>query len=405
MTNDSEHGAFRGGEGAEGAEDFGVPAGRSVFGDSAEPATGPSTAQWDTSGTADSVVGGRGEPTLLEANPEEMEVWTDHASAPQWADEEQHLPPMEPEEPVGPGEQAESGEDFFGYDYESQFGMPGQPAAASGRDMPMAVLIGVILASAILVAMWVSPAAALIVTVVVLGLAAVELFNALRVADYQPAVLLGLASVVAMPAAVYWRGMSAAMAVLVITVVFGGLWYLTGVGPEGPLRGLAGTMLGVVYIGVFGSHAALMLAIPEHGTGLLTAAILFTVANDVVGMVVGRTAGRNPLSPASPNKTLEGLVGGGLATLAVGGAMGVLSMPAPVAAGPTGDIWTAVLMAAAAAVAAPIGDLTESLLKRDLGIKDMGTILPGHGGVLDRFDGLLFVLPVTYYTALLTGVV
>ncbi|MFQ5556245.1 MAG: phosphatidate cytidylyltransferase, partial [Acidimicrobiales bacterium] len=163
------------------------------------------------------------------------------------------------------------------------------------------------------------------------------------------------------------------------------------------------TVLGVVYIGVLGAHAALLLSIPDLGTGLLTAAILVTVAYDVGGLVVGRTAGRTPLSAASPNKTVEGLVGGCVAAIGVGLLMGFLGKPAPVADLP-GGFREALILGVVAAVVAPIGDLAESLLKRDLGIKDMGAILPGHGGVLDRFDALLFVLPATYYVALLTDI-
>jgi phosphatidate cytidylyltransferase len=139
------------------------------------------------------------------------------------------------------------------------------------------------------------------------------------------------------------------------------------------------------------------------GTGLLTAAILVTVAYDVGGMVVGRAAGRTPLSAASPNKTVEGLIGGCAACVGTGIAMGLLAMPAPVGDTP-GGLKASLLLGVVVAVVAPIGDLTESVLKRDLGIKDMGAILPGHGGVLDRFDALLFVLPATYYVALLTDI-
>ena len=194
------------------------------------------------------------------------------------------------------------------------------------------------------------------------------------------------------------------MVVLVLTVVFGALWYLTGVGVEGPMRGLAVTVFAVAYIGGLGAHAALMLKIPTHGTGLLTAAIVLTVAHDVSAMAIGRAAGRTPLSRASPNKTLEGLLGGVVVTVAVGVVMGLVGMPSPVADGP-GSFWTAVLLSVVVAVVAPIGDLAESMLKRDLDVKDMGSLLPGHGGVLDRFDAMLFSLPATYYVALMTGVI
>ncbi len=389
------------GESAQLPDDEGIAAGSSVFGDEYEAVEDPALTGWQAT-ELDPMGTGMSEPVLVEAGSGEMEAWSDYAASPEWADAGEAFPAMEPQESVGPSHE---GEDFFGYDDSDPYSGYASDALAGGeRDMPTAVVVGLVMAAAIFVAMRFGPAVALAVAVVVLGLAAVELFNAMRIADYQPAVLLGLTAVVMMPLAVYWRGSEAITVVLALTMVFGALWYLTGAGPKGPMRGLASTVFGVAYIGVLGSHVGLILAVPDHGTGLLTAAILFTVAYDTGGLLVGRSAGRNPLSAASPNKTIEGLVGGCLLALLVGVVMGLLQVPAPVADGP-GDIWSAVLLALAAAVAAPIGDLAESLLKRDLGIKDMGTILPGHGGVLDRFDGLLFVLPTMYYTALVLEVI
>jgi phosphatidate cytidylyltransferase len=129
---------------------------------------------------------------------------------------------------------------------------------------------------------------------------------------------------------------------------------------------------------------------------LLSGAIIATVAYDVGAYFVGRQMGKTPLSPSSPNKTIEGLAGGALAAVLVSaivlGVVGVFPW----------ELGPAIILGLAVAVVAPIGDLCESMLKRDLGLKDMGSILPGHGGLLDRFDALLFVLPVTYYVFLLT---
>ena len=361
------------------------------------------------------------EPTLQEAEPDELAAWAEVSSTPRWADEE---PEAEPTPPVQVGDvSAAAADDFFSFDDEparpSRLGSTPDPLAtpdepsiaaqlggvtgtpAGERDMPMAIVVGVALAATILAAMWVGPAVALIVVTIALALGAVEFFNAVRVAGYQPAVLLGLTSIVALPLTVYWRGEAAIGLVLVLALVFGSLWYLMGVSPDGAMHGLGATILGIVHLGVLGSFAALMLSIDTYGTGLLTAAILLTVAYDVGGLAIGKVMGRTPLSPASPNKTKEGLFGGMVVTVVAAIVMGVLEMPAPVAGSAIegSGMTTALILGIAVAIAAPIGDLAESQLKRDIGIKDMGTILPGHGGLFDRFDGLLFALPTTYYVA------
>jgi len=184
--------------------------------------------------------------------------------------------------------------------------------------------------------------------------------------------------------------------------VFGMLWYLVGAGGnDRPVIGLSSTLLGVGYVGLLGSFAALMLVLPDTsdtrapGIGVLLGAVIATVGYDVFGFVIGRNAGSRPLSAASPNKTLEGLVGGMLGSVLAT----LLVTFALLRINPWTEFSDSLLLGLAVAVAAPIGDLCESLIKRDLDVKDMGTILPGHGGFLDRFDALLFVLPTVYYLA------
>ncbi|MEM9201712.1 MAG: phosphatidate cytidylyltransferase [Actinomycetota bacterium] len=420
-------------EGDAADDEFAAP-GRSVFGDDdfsfeedddaiphwSEPPTGAVPQVGGDTGaiTFDPTP----EPSLREAEPDELAAWAEVSSTPMWADDE---PAAEPAPAVQVGGVSDAADDFFGFEDEprpSRLGPApvgstpiaepvaeeqqtlgaslGQVAGASGeRDMPMAIIVGVFLAGLFLAAMAVGPVAALAVVTIALTLAAVEFYNAVRVAGYQPAVLLGLTAVLTMPLAVYWRGEAAIGLVLVLSIVFGSLWYVMGISPDGAMRGLGATILGVVHIGVLGSFAALMLTVETHGTGMLTAAVILTVAYDVGGLAIGRVMGRTPLSPASPNKTVEGLMGGMAMVIVAAAVMGVLGQPSPIA-GETFEgsgIVAMIIVGIAAALAAPIGDLAESQIKRDLGIKDMGTILPGHGGLLDRFDGLLFVLPTVWY--------
>ncbi len=407
-------------------DEFAAP-GRSVFGDDdpsfeadddaiphwSEPATG---AVPQVGGGADAVRFDPGSASESgNSNPDELNAWAELSSTPRWADEDAGPTGSTAEIGSDPG----AADDFFAFEEpanRSRLAAP--PPAASAehpsvaaqlgstvgsdheRDIPMSIIVGLGLAALILAAMAAGPVAALSVVTAALLLGAVEFYNAVRVAGHQPAVLLGLTGVLTLPLAVYWRGEAAIGLVLVLSIVFGSLWYLMGVSSDGVMKGFGATMLGIVHIGVLGSFAALMLSIEGHGTGLLTAAILLTVAYDVGGLIIGKTMGKNRLSPASPNKTVEGLVGGIIATLAVAVVMGVMGQPAPLASATTGGGFvTMIILGIVVAAAAPIGDLAESQMKRDLGVKDMGSILPGHGGLLDRFDGLLFVLPVTWYVA------
>jgi phosphatidate cytidylyltransferase len=150
------------------------------------------------------------------------------------------------------------------------------------------------------------------------------------------------------------------------------------------------TLLGIVWLGIPLVHAVLLRELPDHGAGLLVDVLVGTFVADTAAYATGRMFGSHRIAPnISPNKTIEGLVGGF-----------VIGTMAFWFAGLYQD-WLsgidALLIGAAVAAVAPLGDLFESLLKRDLGTKDTGTLFGPHGGILDRLDAVLFTIVVGYY--------
>lgn len=295
---------------------------------------------------------------------------------------------------------------------------PEAPAVkGSDRNIALATITGLGLAVLALGSLRLGEVPGLIVATSILALATVEFYNAMRTVGYNPASLLGLVTTVGLTVGVYWKSAAAYPVILFLAVVFGLLWFLIPVGTGRPVPNLGITMLGIGYISVLGSFAGLLLSsdsvianeitgaaeFQSSGTGLLFAAILATVAYDIGAYVVGRSMGRTPLSAHSPNKTLEGVVGGAVICVVVSVAVVGGFNIAPWGDAP-GGIADTIILGVVAAVAATLGDLCESMLKRDLGIKDMGTLLPGHGGILDRFDGLLFVMPAIWCAGLALGI-
>jgi len=271
------------------------------------------------------------------------------------------------------------------------------PGGGSGRgegsELSTRVVTGLIAAGVVLAAAAIGPPALVVIVAVAVTMAAAELFQGLRARGYQPATLLGLVGSGSMVLAAYWRGEQAFPLILSLMVVFSFLWYLAGVVSVRPTQNIAVTLFAFAYVGFLGSFAALLLLFRVDGrqsVALLLGPVIATAAHDIGAYLVGKYAGKTPLAPElSPKKTFEGLVGGVLASVAV--SMLVVGQMAPWSVGRA--FWLGLVVA----VAAPLGDLCESMIKRDLGLKDMGKLLPGHGGVLDRIDALLFVIPASYY--------
>ncbi len=230
----------------------------------------------------------------------------------------------------------------------------------------------------------------------VLGLATAEAFAGLRAAGAHPASLLGIVATLTLGLAAYNMGVSSIGAVSVALLIVSFVWYLNVPKQLDVLDGIAATFFIYAWIGVFGAYAMVLISpntfSNKHGLAYLLGAILMTIGSDTGALVFGRWLGQKPVSAKwSPNKTREGLLGGIVTTWIIG-----------VVLVPQISPWTALHgfeVAVVLSAVVPLGDLFESMLKRTLGVKDLGRILPGMGGILDRVDGLLFALPTMYYMA------
>jgi phosphatidate cytidylyltransferase len=270
----------------------------------------------------------------------------------------------------------------------------GEPGAASehrpirtGRNLPVAAAIGVVLGGLALLTLFTVKATFLIYVGAVVALALWELRQALAERGIRlPLIPIG-AGGAAMFTLAYWYGARAALAALAGTVLVLMAWRLPG-GSSGYIRDLTASVFTLVYVPVLGIFVPLMLSMPDGARRTLIFVAL-PVFSDVGGYFAGILFGRHLMVPViSPKKTWEGTAGSVVACLAVGAVTLTWLLHA--------HVWQGLILGAAGAVAAIVGDLVESIIKRDLEIKDMGTVFPGHGGAMDRLDSLVFVAPVAW---------
>jgi phosphatidate cytidylyltransferase len=214
-----------------------------------------------------------------------------------------------------------------------------------------------------------------------------ELGRALRSRGIDAPVIPVAIGGAAMWACQYWWNDQAVVASLILTVIAIFAWRLPG-GTDGYLRDVMAGIFALAYIPLMAVFMVAMLA-PADGARRVLAWVILTICSDIGGYFAGSLLGRHPMARIiSPNKTWEGLAGSVIACLVAG----AILLPELL----RGHAWQGVVTGAAAVTAAILGDLAESAIKRDLQIKDMGSILPGHGGVLDRIDSLLISAPVVW---------
>jgi phosphatidate cytidylyltransferase len=270
----------------------------------------------------------------------------------------------------------------------TEAGGPPEPA----RNLPAAVLTAAGLAAvALLTLAWARAAFAVVAGAVVL-LGQAELYATMHRKGHQPATALGLVVGGFTLAGAYLKGEQAMAFFVVLGLLLSFLWYMAAVpkAREGAIANMATTMLGVLYVPFLAGYVLIILAQRNSGRSLLLAILGLTFVYDIAAFLFGSWSGRRPLAPTiSPKKSWEGLFGATVVTFAL--AIAILPSIHPL------NLVKSVGLAVVVTVFAPLGDLAESSLKRDMGVKDMGSVLPGHGGVLDRIDSVLFVAPAAFY--------
>jgi phosphatidate cytidylyltransferase len=267
-------------------------------------------------------------------------------------------------------------------------GAPTPPRAngRAGRDLPAAIGVAVGLGGLILGSLFVKGAFAVVVGIAVL-VGVRELAKALENKGVRVPVLPVAVGGAGMIAASWFGGPPAMVAVLAMTCLAVLVWRMAE-GADGFLRDATAGLFTTVYVPMLASFAVLLLA-QEDGYKRVILFLILPIANDTGGYATGVFFGKHKLAPKiSPGKTWEGLAGSLVVTAGVG-ALGMTQLL-------DGKAWQGAVLGAAAVASATLGDLIESVIKRDLGIKDMGNLLPGHGGIMDRLDSMLATAPVAW---------
>jgi len=269
----------------------------------------------------------------------------------------------------------------------------GAAPARARSDLGRRVLTGVLLAAVFIGSLAWRPAL-IALAIVVFVLTAGEFYGTLMRHRFHPMSLFGFLGMLgASLGAVRW-GVIAIPVALAVAATLLLLFYAVVPGREEPLTGFSSTMLVLAWVGGLTAFAIPIID-SDRFRPLVLAIVALVVMMDIAQYFVGRSIGRRPLAPVlSPKKTIEGLVGGVVVALALGVLVGFVE---------PFDMTSGLALGIGVAIFSPIGDLAVSAVKRTLGIKDMGSILPGHGGLLDRIDGLIFVIPVAWATFVWAG--
>jgi phosphatidate cytidylyltransferase len=266
-------------------------------------------------------------------------------------------------------------------------GRNGKAAGRAGRNLPAAIAVGLSLGLVVLAALFVWKPALLIVIAVAASVGIWEMVRAVKVTGANPPMVPLIAGGVLMTGLAWYAGSDALLLGLLVTILAAIVWRIAD-GAEAFRRDLTASILIAVYVPFLLGFGVLLVE-PDDGKWRVVAALLAVVLSDTGGYAAGVFFGKHAMAPTiSPKKSWEGF-GGSVVAAAFGSAVYLyFALDVPV--------YWGLLFGAVISVVAVCGDLAESMLKRDLGIKDMSHLLPGHGGLMDRLDSILFAVPTAY---------
>jgi phosphatidate cytidylyltransferase len=263
-----------------------------------------------------------------------------------------------------------------------------QPKASrAGRNLPAAIGVGLALGAVILCSLLIYRASFVFIVCLAVLIGVHEMVRAIGTVEARPPLVPLLVGALAMDISAWFQGPNGLVVGFLLTLLGIAVWRL-GDGAVGYQRDVASAAFIAMYVPLLAGFAVLLTHY-DDGAGRVIAFIATVVCSDVGGYAAGVLFGRHPMAPTvSPKKSWEGFVGSALACSLAGGLLMTLTFH--------GTWWSGVLYGLAIASTATLGDLGESMIKRDLGMKDMGSLLPGHGGLMDRLDSLLPCAVVAY---------
>jgi len=274
---------------------------------------------------------------------------------------------------------------------------PPQTHGRAGRNLPQAISLGVGLGAYVVLSLIFFEPAFVLLVALALMMASVELYRALQRQEMTAAIVPIVAGSLAIPFGSYLAGRenaviefsttSVLLGSLALTVLAALIWRMRG-GSKGYVKDAAASLLIIAYVPMLGSFAPLMLA-EDQGAARLVTFMLVVTMSDTGGLIGGVLFGKHPMAPKiSPKKSWEGFAGSMVFGIAAAVLMTVLVLKVP--------FWVGIIIGVCLVTVGTCGDLIESMIKRDVGIKDMSSFLPGHGGVMDRLDSLLVAAPVAW---------